>query len=312
MLRELINKFFALYQRVIGELKGWAKETSFPGFFNIPLWDVLIFLIEELKKEDILTRSSAMAYSFFVSLFPAIIFLFTLLPYIPVDDFELVLENTIRDVMPNSAHAFLLEAVDGIMSLPHGGLLSLGFILALFFASNGLATMMRGFEKSYSVSFKSRSFIRKRTIALLLTVFVGIMVLVSGAIIIAGNWLLGLVFDTEESEGAIYYLIGFIKWLSVFILYYGVIGVMYKFGPPLKRKFGLFSPGTTLATLFCLVTSVGFSWIMDNFGNQSQIYGSLGALIAMMIWLQLNCFILLAGFELNASIAVNRDKVLGQ
>ncbi len=267
----------------------------------------MVFIIAELKKDDIVTRSNSMAYSFFLSLFPSIIFMFTLLPYIPIDNFEMVIQQAIRNIMPENAHGFLFESIDSIMSIPHGGMLSIGFLLALIFASNGFDTLLQGFEKSYQVSFKRRNFFKKRLIALGLTVFVGFMFLISGVIIIAGNKILGLLFDQAATEGFNPYLFATIKWVSILVLFYGVISVIYKFGPPLKRKFGWVSPGTTLATVFCLLTSVGFSYFIDNFGTQSRIYGSLGALIVMLVWMQLNCFILLAGFELNASIAVNRD-----
>ena len=132
------------------------RTHSLPGFFGIPIWDVFIFLVNELKREDIVTRANSMAYSFFLSLFPSIIFMFTLLPYIPIHNLDEVIKSTIRQVMPVNAHAFLFETVESLTSIPHGGLLSVGFLLALFFASSGMLTMMRGFEKSHEVSFKAR------------------------------------------------------------------------------------------------------------------------------------------------------------
>jgi membrane protein len=259
--------------------------------------------VGELKREDIGTRANSMAYSFFLSLFPSIIFMFTLLPYIPIQDFDEVIKSAIRQVMPVSAHAFLFETVESVTSIPHGGLLSLGFVLALFFASSGMLSLMRGFEKSYEVSFKARSFIKKRGIAIGLTLLVGLSFLVSGTLIVAGNKLISFLFG-----GARYLLIvSLIKWFAVLLLFYSVISMIYRFGPPLKKKFGMMSPGTTLATLVSLLTSVTFTYVIDNFGTQSRIYGSLGALIVILLWMQMNSFILLAGFELNASIAVNRD-----
>ncbi|NND31481.1 MAG: YihY/virulence factor BrkB family protein, partial [Saprospiraceae bacterium] len=191
-----------------------------------------------------------------------------------------------------------------LTSIPRGGLLSVGFVLALFFASNGMLTLMRGFEKSHEVSFKERNFLRKRMIAIALTLFVGLAFLSSGVLIVAGNFILSFIFGSENEKT---FLIVLIKWMAIIFLFYSVISMIYRFGPPLKKKFGLTSPGTTLATIICIVTSVGFSYFVDNFGTQSRVYGSLGALIVMLVWMQMNCFILLAGFELNASIAVNRD-----
>jgi membrane protein len=280
------------------------RSHSFPGFAKIPIWDVLTFLEGELRREDIFTRANSMAYSFFLSLFPSIIFMFTLLPYIPIDHFDEIINRTIRDIMPVNAHAFLFDTIESITSIPRGGLLSIGFVLAFFFASNGMLTLMRGFEKSHEVSFKERNFIKKRLIAIGLTSYVGLAFLLSGTLIVAGNYILSFIFGAENEKT---FLITMVKWLAVLFLFYSVISVIYRFGPPLRRKFRLASPGANLATIFSILTSVGFSYFVDNFGTQSRVYGSLGALIVMLVWMQMNCFILLAGFELNASIAVNRD-----
>ena len=306
-MRKLLKRLIYIKNRLIRFLTQWAKHTSLPGFFKIPIWDIMVFLIGELKKEDIVTRSESMAFSFFLSLFPAIIFMFTLIPYLPIDDIDGVIRTAIHEVMPDSAHAFLFETVDSITSIPRGGLLSLGFILALIFASSGLMTMIRGFEKSYKVSFKERSFLRKRGIALGLTLFVGLSVIVSGVIVVAGNRILSLIFDEDAESGATIFLFGSIKWLSILFLFYSVISVIYKFGPALRKRMALASPGTTMATIATLFTSILFSYIIDNFGTTNRIYGPLGSLIIMLIWIQINCFILLAGYELNASIAINRD-----
>ncbi len=280
----------------------WMRSHSVPGFSGIPIWDVFIFLIEEVKKEDLTTRANSMAYSYFLSLFPTIIFMFTLLPYVPIENFDEIIKREIREVMPVSAHAFLFEAVEDLTSIPRGGLLSLGFILALFFASSGMLTLLRGFEKSHEVSFMTRNFLRRRSVAILLTFIVGISFLVSGILMVGGNKLISLLFVTEYS-----FFAGLIKWVAIFVLFYSVISMIYRFGPPLRRKFGLMSPGANLATLVSFTTSVAFTYLIDNFGTQSRFYGSLGALIVILIWIQMNCFILLAGFELNASIAVHRD-----
>ncbi len=287
-----------------GRVKRWLQTHSFPGFFKIPLWSIIVFVAAELKREDIFTRANAMAYSFFLALFPSIIFIFTLLPYIPVERLDEVLQQAIEDFMPANAHAFLLDTVQSIASIPRGGLLSTGFLLALFFASNGMLTMMRGFEKAHRVTFKERSYLQKRWVAVALTLLVGLAVLASGILIVGGNKVIQFVFGQDRS---IPWLFTTIRWLAVVFLFYSVISMIYRLGPPLRRKFTLLSPGGTLATLLCLFTSAGFSAFINQYGAQDKLYGSLGALIVMLVWMQLNCFILLAGFELNASIAVNRD-----
>ena len=248
-----------------------------------------------------------MAFSFFLALFPAVIFMFTLVPYLPIPNFDEVIRTSIHEVMPENAHEFLFETVDQIRSIPRGGLLSVGFLLAVIFASNGIDSMMSGFEKSYEVSFKARGFFRKRSIALGLTILVGLLFLISATLIIGGSQLLALFFGDPDQGGLSEVLLQLLRWLSILFLYYSIISVLYRFGPPLKKKFGFFSPGTNLATTVSLIVSILLSYALDKFGTQSRIYGPLGALIVMLLWMQVNCFILLIGFELNASIAVNRD-----
>ncbi len=248
-----------------------------------------------------------MAFSFFIALFPAIIFMFTLVAYLPIPNFDQVIRAAIHDVIPENAHAFLFETVDEIRSIPRGGLLSLGFILAILFASNGFMTMIRGFEKSYEVTFKARKFVRKQGIAIGLTLLVGVLFLVCAILIISGTQILGLLFDESAESGINRYVFQFLRWGALFFLYYSIIAVLYRFGPPLYTKFKFFSPGTNLATLLSLIISILFTYAINNFGTQDRIYGPLGALIVMLLWIQINCLILLIGFELNASIAVNRD-----
>jgi len=249
-----------------------------------------------------------MAFSFFLSLFPAIIFLFTLIPYIPIENFEVVLQNFVHEVMPENAHAYLFETIDNIRSIPRGGLLSLGFVLAFFFASNGMIAMMKGFEKSYHVSFKERNFLKKRLVAIFLTILLGLLLLTAIVFIVLGNLLVELLLNQSATgDNTTYYLLQLFRWLTIIFLFYSVISSLYRFGPPLRQKFGFFTPGATLATLFTIMTSLIFSYYVDKFGSYSRLYGSLGALIVMLLWMQLNSFIILAGFELNASIAVNRD-----
>ena len=124
--------------------------------------------------------------------------------------------------------------------------------LALFFASSGMLSLMRGFEKSHEVSFKERSFLQKRGIAIGLTIFVGLSFLVSGTLIVTGDKLISFLFGGQRYL----FVASLIKWFAILVLFYSVISMIYRFGPPLKRKFGMMSPGTTLATLVSLFTSV--------------------------------------------------------
>jgi len=295
----------------------WTKTHSLPGFFEVPVYDVLVFIYHESRRSDLLIRANSMAYSFFLSLFPTLILLFTLLPYFQTYIFSYlpagagyyeVMEEQIQQLMPGGAGDSLFEFIHDITSNPRFGLLSFGFILAIYFSSNGMITLMKSFEKIDQVkTFKSRGGIKSRGIAILLTFLLGLLLVVSVILIILGNHIIDFLSEYIKLDFFAKYSLYAVKWFVIVGLFYTSIAIIYRYGSSMYRKFPYFTTGTTLACILSILTSVLFSFYVDNFGAYNKFYGSIGTIIVIMIWIQLNAFILLVGFELNASIAVNRD-----
>lgn len=249
-----------------------------------------------------------MAFSFMLALFPATIVLFSLLPYLPLDDFVIELEDNISEIVPNDVLEVVMTFVEDITDNRREGLLSLGFILALFFASNGMMALLQGFDKKYEKTvFLSRNFFSQRIVALQLVFLLSTTLILSVSLIIGGNILIEYLAEYIKADAFTKGGFFFLRWVAILFLYYASISVIYRFGPAMKEKFKIFSPGATLATLLCILSSWIFSIYVNSFGTYNQLYGSLGVLIAFMLWLKINAFILLAGFELNAAIAINRD-----
>ena len=284
----------------------WMQQHSLPGFGGIPIYDVIDFIRKELKKESLFVRANAMAFSFFIALFPSVIFLFTLLPYLPIEGLRDTMRQSFIPVLPGDASNFMLSTIDELTSIPREGLLSAGLLLALFFASNGMLSMLRGFEKTYDISYKVRSGIHRRLVALQLTVILGTLFILSIAFVVFGGVLLNSIERWADIELEGLHTIQIIRWISIVIMLYAGISTLYKFGPAMKRRIRFFSPGATLATILSLLSSLGFSYYINRFDTYNQVYGSLGALIVMMLWLQINSMIILIGYELNASIKVNK------
>jgi len=311
-----IKDFFLSHPLVLGIIN-WAKTHSFPGFFKVPISDVAVFIYNESQRRDLTTRANSMAFSFFLSLFPALIMLFTLLPlfqdyllnyFLENDNYYEVLNRQIQDILPGEAGKSLYEFIQDITSNPRIGLLSFGFVLALFFASNGMMTLMHSFDKSYlKTTFKKRNGLKKRGIAILLTLQLGLLLIISVVFIILGNLIITVISDFVQLDFFTKYSIYFVRWLVILALFYTGISIIYRYGAGMHRKFNFFTPGATIASILSILSSVIFSFYVDNFGAYNKFYGSIGTIIVIMIWIQLNAFILLVGFELNASIAVNRD-----
>lgn len=308
---------FILELPLIEQIVSWSKRHSLPGFFKVPIYDVFVFVLNEVRRNDLFIRANSMAYSFFLSIFPSLISLFTLLPYLRKyflrflpnqgEDFHNVLQTEIQQVLPGDVGLILSSFIEDLITNPRVGLLSFGFLLAIYFSSNAMLTMMQGFEKSYMKTFKKRTPFRKRLVAVALTFQMGILLISSVVLIIVGNLLIGWVIEWGNlswfSQGGIY----FIRWLVIIMLFYTVISAIYRYGVAVRQKFRMFSPGATLATILSILTSVLFSFYVDNFSQYNKLYGSFGAIIVTMLWLQINSLVLLIGFELNASIAINRD-----
>lgn len=298
------------------QILDWSKRRSLPGFFKVPIFDVISFIINEIKRNALVIRANAMAYSFFLSIFPAIIVLFTLLPFIRKtllsylpggEDFMEVLEEELNALLPGSAGNMLFQTIEDITTQPRFGLLSFGFVLAMYFASNGMVTMMQTFEKSYRSTFRRRSGVRQRMVAIALTSLIGIVLLGSVLFIIIGQYLIGWMSSYIELDSFTAHAFTVLRYLAMLILYYTCISMIYRYGAATYKRFNFFSPGATLASILSILSSLAFSYYVDSFNTYNKLYGSIGTIIVIILWIQLNSFVILLGFELNASIAVNRD-----
>lgn len=297
----------------------WAKTHSLPGLQRIPLYSLIVFIDKETRDDAITTRANSMAFSLFMAIFPSIIVLFTLLPYTPLyemkvsvdgheERFEDLLHDNIEEVMPGEAGEMLFSTIKDIATKPKSGLLSFGFFLALWFASNGMLSMIHGLEKDYKATFKRRTDFQKRLIALQLTFLVGVVLIASVIFVILGNTILYFVFQFVKVDVLTRMAFFSLRWVVVLLLFYTLFSTIYRYGSSTRRKIPFFNSGAMLATFLSILSSWGFSFYVDNFGNYNALYGSIGTLVVLMIWIQLNCMILLIGFELNAGIAVLRDR----
>ncbi len=285
-----------------------SKRFSFPGFKGVPIYNVISFIYRECIKDDIITRANSIAFSLFLSLFPALIFLFTILPLIPAtQDLLPMIDDSLKNFLPEEAHKYLFGIIYDILSIKRQGLLSLGFILALYFGSGGMKTLMRGFDKSYDTTFKQRSWLKFELVAITLTSFLALILIISVVLIVLGKQVIGGTSSFLELGQFGGTIIKLSRWVFVAIFFYFIISVIYKYGPSMKKRTSIFNPGAYLATLSMILVSVLFSYFVNNFGRYNELYGSIGALIVLMVWLQINAIILLIGFELNTSIAVNKD-----
>lgn len=297
----------SIWSKNFAAFKALLHRQTLPGFKGIPIAIIIKYLWKEIWRDDIVTRANSMAYSFFLSIFPALLVFLALLPYLPIGNIITAFRRGYVGILPKEMADYIDAIIFEMTQSSKEGLLSVSIILALIFASNGVLSMIKGFHKSYEMTYKKQNTLQQRWRALQLTVLLGVLFLGSlTAIVLGKDSLLKLMTLAGVDEDNIRFY-NFIRWGGVFIFYYLCIAIIYRIGPAYKNKEKLFSPGALLATILSLISSLGFAVYVENFSSYNEVYGSIGALILILLWLQINSFIILLGYELNASIAINRD-----
>ena len=284
-----------------------ARRIKPIGFAGLSLYDVAIFFWKGLMEGAITTRASSLAFNFFLAFFPSIIVFFTLIPYIPIEGLQETLMELLAVVLPPSTNEITFTTLDDIINNPRGGLLSLGFILALYFSTNGINSLIEAFNSSYHIR-EIRPLIQQRILSLGLTLLLSVMLIIAIGLIIFGTVVVNYLVENSIITSSAADLIIYGKWMVMLTMLFFGISILFHLGPALKSKWKLFTPGSIFATIFIIITSIGFNYYINNFSQYNKIYGSIGTLMIILLWMYFNSIILLTGFELNASISNAKQK----
>lgn len=294
----------AIYRQAIAFL----KRVKFKRYKGLTLYAVTKVFVQKITQDEIIGRANGVAFNFALAIFPATIFLFTLTPYIH----ELIPEvsrasilDFIESMMPAAMFETVEPTVEDIVSRTRGGLLTFGALFSLFLATNGMLSLLHAFNACYKTKEK-RGFIKMRLVATGLTFMLAFVLILAVLLLVIGNFLLDILisfdwFDIIIEDHQIY-LFFILRFVVIFLVFFLAISFMYYFGPSVDHKWRFFSIGSFIATVLCLLVSYGFSFYVSNFATYNKLYGSLGVLIAIMIWQEILSVVLLVGYEVNASI----------
>jgi membrane protein len=279
-----------------------AERVSLPLFDGVPIYDVALFFWRSIVDGSITTRASGIAFSFFIALFPATIFIFTLIPYIPIDNFQNELFIVIQQLVPESTFETIEETLTEILMQPRGDLLSINFFMAILFATNGLSSMMSAFDATVHNINRRTWWSQYLTAIFMLVVFtlaltVAISLLTGGQVLI--NYLDRI--DIIKDKFLVYLLIAG-KWMITVTIFFFAFSFLYYMAPAKKTKWRFISAGGTLATALSIIGFAGMRYYLNNFSQYNKLYGSIGTLLAILFLMYVMSLILLVGFELNASI----------
>jgi membrane protein len=312
----------------------FLRRVRFPGT-KLPLLDVLKDFVKLFTKGRTVDRAAGVAFNFFVALFPLLLFFFTLIPFIPIPHlYERVIMLIDDFLIPSGTLDYVTSTIDGIMNQPHEGLLSISILLCLVFGSSGIVAIFNGFRNVYAnyVTDKGmtvKSWIIQRLFAIAMLVIIGVMLLLSIMLISLGGMGLKFLVDHEIIAAGkfLFILFSVLRWIiAVFAMCFG-LAILYYFGnvrfnehyrkelkrPNRKgkkyREFVIFSPGTILATGLFVLGTVGFDTYISNFSRYNMLYGSIGTLIILLLWIWIVAILILTGNDLNSGIRRNVDKL---
>ena len=297
-----------LKNRHIKHLIIWLQSTV---FFRdkISLYEILRNVVRNNRKYDIDQRASAVAYSLTLACFPAIIFLFTLIPYIPIADLDKQIMGMLQEVMPKGLYQEADQTILDILSRPRKGVLSIGFIFTLIASTNGMMSLMRSFDMVYE-DVPTRGFLKIRAIAIALTLLLVIVLFLAVVLLIVGDAAMSFIGELGYIRDAwTIVLLNVTRYLISFGALMLTISLIYRFAPTHGRNFTFVNAGSVIASVLILLSTYGFSFYLSNFSSYNKLYGSIGTMIALMIWFYLLALLIIFGFEVNASITTAQKKL---
>ncbi|MBL7697739.1 MAG: YihY/virulence factor BrkB family protein [Chitinophagaceae bacterium] len=281
-----------------------SKRIFLPGFERVPLYDVVMFFAKQMSKVGINDRAAAVSFNFLMAIPAGTIFLCTLIPYLPIStEITIELLDLAKMFSPDeNTYGMIATFLNDFLNTPRSGLLSFGFLVAVFYASNSVMAIMRSFNRSLH-SYKQRGFVNERWTAIKLTTVLMSMLIVTICLLVTQGELFAWLMETLQiTNPVLRQLIFSVRFIIIVLLILYSIGFIYKYAPAITKRWKLASPGAIFATFLVVLSTFAFSFYVNNFGSYNKIYGSIGTIMILMFLIYLNSLILLIGYELNVCI----------
>ena len=299
-------KFFNKQIHSLGER---CRKVSFPGSKGLSLYEVISLFFQGLLKGSLNIRATSIAFHFMLALGPAVIFILGLIPYLPFWSVQIDLMDVLIDMIPENSYLMLESLLQEIFD-KHHGLQIFGFLVTLFFIQKGLNGIIEAFNATFH-TVGTRPWVERRLVSVGLFVIFFLLVTLAITLLFFSNMAIRHLYEEGMIKAhATFTLILIGKWTIVLAITFMAISFLYYLAPARKTKWRLFTPGSIFATLLSILTSLAFSYFVNHFAPFNRFYGSIGTLIAVMLWMNFNALALLSGFELNASIRNARFKKL--
>jgi membrane protein len=282
------------------------KRIKLPWLEGLSFYDLLELYILGILEGGLTYHASAIAFSFFMALFPFALFILNLIPYIPIEGFQLDFLQFVKEGVPPNTYDAIATIVNDILNNSHSGLLSTGFILSIFLMANGLSGILGGFESSKHVLIK-RGFLHQYFVAMGMSLVLSVLLLVTVAIIVVFEvFIQKTMIQDVLSDKIPLIILG--RYVFVILMILITTSILFKFGTKHDKNRAFISIGSVFTTILIILDSYVFGIWVIRFSKYNELYGSIGTLLIMMFYIWINCMILLLGFELNATISRLKHK----
>lgn len=269
--------------------------------YGVPTKTFLKDLSRETSQDNIFNGAAALGFYLTMAIFPAIILVMTLLPYLPIDNVDQAIMDLLGQALPTEAYDMVAGVINEVTSQKRGGLLSFGLLATLWAASSGMYAIMQQLNITYDVE-EERSFIRARGVAILLSLMFGLLVVGAFSLIVLGGVIQDWLGNRFGFSNALLIFFVVFRWIMIVLALLLGFSLIYKFAPNVEQKFSFVTPGSILGVALLILASLGFAFYTRNFADYSATYGSIGAIIILMLWLYIAGLVILLGSEINALI----------
>lgn len=293
-------------------IKHRIRKIILPGFEGRSLSTILDFFIDGLKNGVLHMRASSVAYNTFLAIPPTIIFLFTLIPYLPIPNFDVQLMEILHSIIPEGSFKALENTLYDVITHRKGGLLSFGFFLSFFFSTTGMHNLIVSFDAT-AHDTKGINWLTIRLNSFIMVLVQVFLVTIAVVLLLYGKSTLEYLITHDYLEKNLtFHLLNVGKAATIILLFFSAISTLYLMAPVKKENWRFISGGAILATILSLLISIAFSYFVNHFNQWNKLYGSIGTLMASMLWIYLNSFVIILGFELNASIKTAQKSIVNK
>lgn len=273
------------------------------AYLRVPIaWgEILRRTGEEAMSDDILDLAAQQAYYFFFALFPALLFVISIASFFPLQSLMDNVVQMLSRVAPADVITIVTDQMAKLSDRNSGGLLTIGFLIALWSSSSAMVSIVTTLNAAYDIS-ESRAWWRVRLTAILLTLGISIFILVSMFLVLAGPGLAQTLAGHLGLGEAFKWTWWIAQWPIVFLLVVTAIGLVYYFAPDAEQDWVWITPGSVLATILWIAVSLGLKLYYTLMPNANATYGALGGVIVLMLWFYVSGLALLLGAEMNSEI----------